>query len=141
MNLDTLQLILQVISELMIGFGLLVLGGSSVGLFRLPDFYCRMHAAGKADTLSSLAMFSGLALYHIAGNIHHLDMATIFVSLKIFFICIFIAIFSPTATHALVNAGYAAGVKPWTPDSKEAVRDAGDEVVEAADAQAGGAPE
>jgi multicomponent Na+:H+ antiporter subunit G len=135
MTIDTLQLILQVISELMIGFGLLILGGSSAGLFRLPDFYCRMHAAGKADTLSSLAMFSGLALYHIAGNLHHLDIATVFVTLKILFICVFIAIFSPTATHALVNAGYAAGVEPWTPEKKDATREAGEEVIEAAAAQ------
>ena len=35
------------------------------------------------------------------------------VSVKLLFIIIFIFIANPTATHALANAAYNAGIKPW----------------------------
>ncbi len=84
--------------------------GTSVGLIRFPDFYSRMHAAGKGDTLSSILLLAGLALY----NLHHLDAASILVALKLLFICVFVFIASPTATHAIMDAGYEAGLKHWT---------------------------
>ena len=33
--------------------------GSAVGMVRFPDFYTRMHAAGKGDTLSTMLMLLG----------------------------------------------------------------------------------
>ena len=35
----------------------------AVGLLRFPDFFTRMHAAGKCDTLGSLLLLTGLACY------------------------------------------------------------------------------
>jgi monovalent cation/proton antiporter MnhG/PhaG subunit len=52
---------------------LFILGGvfffatATIGLLRFPDFYCRMHATGKGDTLGALLALIGLALY----NLHH----------------------------------------------------------------------
>ena len=42
-----------------IGLGMGILGlvfflGTAVGMVRFPDFYTRMHAAGKGDTLSTM---------------------------------------------------------------------------------------
>ena len=37
---------------------------SCVGLLRLPDFYTRAHAVGKAETLGSMLILIGLALYN-----------------------------------------------------------------------------
>ena len=42
----------------LISLGLLFFFGTSLGLLRLPDFYTRMHAAGKGDTLSSLLILN-----------------------------------------------------------------------------------
>ncbi len=94
--------------------GLMLLGlffffGTSVGIVRFPDFYSRLHAAGKGDTLSSILLLAGLALY----NLHHLSVDAILVSVKILFIIVFIFIASPTATHAIMDAGYEARVKHW----------------------------
>lgn len=88
---------------------------TTVGLLRFPDFYSRMHAAGKGDTLSSVLILSGLALY----NIHHLLLTDLLTALKIIFILVFIFIASPTATHAIINAGFESGVMPWTKESEE----------------------
>ena len=95
--------------------GLFLFFATTVGLLRFPDFYSRMHAAGKGDTLSSLLMLFGLTLYEL----HELNLATVLVGLKILLIMVFIFMASPTATHAITDAGYESGVKPWQKEKKE----------------------
>ncbi|UCG77613.1 MAG: monovalent cation/H(+) antiporter subunit G [Nitrospirota bacterium] len=89
---------------------------TTIGLIRFPDFYSRMHAAGKGDTLSSLLMLLGLAIY----SLHHFSFGNFLVSLKIIFIMVFIFLASPTATHAIIDAGFESGVKPWTKEEERA---------------------
>ena len=103
-----------VIHEVLVVF-LLIMGvffffGTTVGLIRFPDFYSRLHAAGKGDTLASFLLLLGLGLY----NLHDLSAASLLVLAKIIFISVFIFIASPTATHAIMDAGYEAKVKHWT---------------------------
>lgn len=100
---------LNTISVILIAGGLFFFLGTSVGIIRFPDFYTRMHAAGKGDTLSSVLILSGLALY----NLHHFNLDSVIVSLKIMSIVVFIFIASPTATHAIMDAGFEADVKHW----------------------------
>lgn len=84
---------------------------ATLGLLRFPDFYTRMHATGKGDTLGAFLSLIGLALY----NLHHgLALDTILVSIKIMFIAIFMFVANPTATHAITKAGLDCGVEPWT---------------------------
>ncbi len=98
--------------------GLIFFFATTVGLLRFPDFYSRMHAAGKGDTLSSLLMLAGLALYEF----HDIDLATILVGVKILLIVVFIFMASPTATHAITDAGFESGVKPWQKEKREEER-------------------
>lgn len=100
---------LNAIVMLCMGFGLLFFLGTSVGLLRFPDFYTRMHAAGKGDTLSSVLLLLGLALYHL----QLLSVDSVLVSIKILSIVLFIFIVSPTATHAIMDAGFEAKVRHW----------------------------
>lgn len=100
--LDSIVIILMVT-------GLFFFFGATVGLLRFPDFYSQVHAAGKGDTLSSALLLIGLALY----NLHHLTLAAVLVSIKILFISFAIFITSPTATHAIMDAGYRTNVKHW----------------------------
>lgn len=88
---------------------------AAIGIIRFPDFYCRMHAAGKGDTLSTVLMLSGLAIY----NLEHFSGEALLVSAKIVFIAVFIFMASPTATHAIIDAGYESGAAPWSKDKKE----------------------
>ena len=48
---------IEVISIVFISAGFLFFIATSVGVVRLPDFYCRMHAPTKAATLG-LALFA-----------------------------------------------------------------------------------
>ena len=95
--------------------GLLFFFATTVGILRFPDFYSRMHAAGKGDTLSSLLMLLALALY----NFHEVNLANLLVAVKILLIVVFIFMASPTATHAITDAGFEAGLKPWTKKPEE----------------------
>lgn len=87
---------------------MMVIGGlfltiSSIGLLRLPDFFTRAHAVGKAETLGSMLVLGGLAVYNGA------DLT----SAKILLILVIIFITNPTATHALMRSAYRSGVAIW----------------------------
>jgi multicomponent Na+:H+ antiporter subunit G len=92
--------------------GLLFFTGGTIGLLRLPDFFCRMHATGKGDTLAVLLSLIGLAIYNAFSG--GFSTASILVSVKIVFIAIFWFLAGPTATHAISRAAFRCGVKPWT---------------------------
>ncbi|MBU1003379.1 MAG: monovalent cation/H(+) antiporter subunit G [Proteobacteria bacterium] len=102
---------LNIIVITMLVLGLIVFFGGSLGIVRFPDFYSRLHPAGKMDTLASLFMLGGLALYAL----NDITVTTVLTALKILLILVFVFIASPTATHAIVDAGFRAGQKPWTP--------------------------
>ena len=91
-------------------FGFLFFLGGSVGIIRMPDFYSRLHPAGKLDTLGIMAMVAGLALY----NLHHFSFGALLLSVKMILIVFFVFMSSPTATHSIVDAGMRAGLRPWT---------------------------
>ena len=86
--------------------GLVFFLGTSIGLLRFPDFYTRMHAAGKGDTLSTVLILVGCIF--AAGNQGNLSWLLV---LKILLIINFIFIGSPTATHAMMDVGERAGAK------------------------------
>jgi multicomponent Na+:H+ antiporter subunit G len=84
--------------------GLFLFATATLGLLRLPDFYTRLHATGKGDTLAALWSLIGLAVYH----------GFTLTSAKIIFIAVFMFLAQPTATHALSRAAFRCGVQPWT---------------------------
>lgn len=93
----------------------LILAGSlfaliaSVGLWRLPDIYSRMHSASKAGTLGS-----GLMLIAIA--VHAGDTGTVTRAIAGF---VFFLLTAPIAAHLLAKAAYSVGYRLWD----ESVRD------------------
>lgn len=109
---------LTILSVLFVLVGVFFFFTATVGLLRLPDFYCRMQATGKGDTLGAFLTLTGIALYNLSGGFSPL---TILVSIKIMFIAIFIFVANPTATHAITKAGLDSGVEPWT-KKKEAAK-------------------
>lgn len=83
--------------------GVFFLLTGAIGLIRFPDFYTRMHAAGKCDTLGSLLVLTGLACAEGLG----------LTSVKLLIIALFIFVTSPTATHAIARAASRNGVAWW----------------------------
>lgn len=87
---------------LVLGFFFIFTG--AIGILRFPDFFTRLHAMGKTDTLGVALMALGMAI---------LEGATLN-GVKILFIILFVGLASPTATHALGRAAHRAGLVPWT---------------------------
>lgn len=95
---------MTVLSVVCVSTGVFFLLMGAIGLLRFPDFYTRMHAAGKCDTLGSLLVVTGLAVY--AGLT--ID------SIKMLLIALFIFVTSPTATHAMARAALKNKMPLWT---------------------------
>ena len=94
--------IFDLLSIPLICAGVFFLLVGSVGLIRLPDFYSRCHATGKADTLGILLVIGGFIVFEgLTLN-----------SAKMLIILVFVALTNPTATHALARAAFFFGVKP-----------------------------
>ena len=102
--------VLDVCGMVLASLGLVFFFGAAVGLFRFPDFYSRMHAAGKGDTLSSLLILLGFGLI----TLDDLSVVGWLLVVKVLAIVLFIMLTSPTSTHALIRAGYEDGVEPVT---------------------------
>jgi multicomponent Na+:H+ antiporter subunit G len=102
--------LLEILAAICISLGILLFVAEVVGLQKFPDFYTRMHAAGKGDTLSTILMVGGFILH----SIHEGDEAGNWnVLIKLGLIALFILVTSPTSTHALMKAGYDSGLKPF----------------------------
>lgn len=98
-----------IITGILLALGCFFIVVASIGIVRFPDFYSRMHPAGKSDTLGQLLVLSGLMVYE----------GFSLVSVKLLIIIIFIFIVNPTATHALAKAAYLSGVKPWEREGRK----------------------
>ncbi|GAB6085275.1 monovalent cation/H(+) antiporter subunit G [Alkaliphilus crotonatoxidans] len=79
---------------------LLIIGGAffflvgTVGLIRMPDVFCRMHATTKCDTLGA-----GLLLLALI-----ISRGFSVISLKLIMVIVFIWITNPTAAHIIAKA-------------------------------------
>ena len=94
--------------------GLVFFSGGAVGIIRLPDFFSRLHPAGKLDTAGLITAMGALALYTAIP----LSVGSLLTALKIVLIVVFVFITSPTATHAIVDAGVRAGLTPWRKETE-----------------------
>lgn len=96
-------------SLLLIGGAFGFIGG--LGLFRFPDFYTRLHAAGITDTLCAICITSGLIL----------QSGISLLTLKMLLIVLFLLFTAPTATHALSRAAMIDGVEPELAEDSESL--------------------
>jgi multicomponent Na+:H+ antiporter subunit G len=104
-----IEIVLQTIGSITIVFGLFFMFVGSIGLIRLPDFYTRLHATSKTDTLGIGLIFIGLMFF--AGP----TQAT----LKLLLIIAFIFFTSPVSAHAIAKAAYKSGLKPYQKKPEE----------------------
>jgi multicomponent Na+:H+ antiporter subunit G len=88
----------------------------SVGVLRMPDFYSRLHPAGKSDTLAQALILTGVALFagqqmldvvladeageHAGAEL--IGLANIMLKLVLLSALLFVT--APTATHAIAKA-------------------------------------
>ncbi len=96
-----------------------VVGG--IGIYRLPDFYTRLHAGGITDTMGAGLIMCGLMFQAIkAGLAGEFVAGPWLVLAKLVMILFFLLITSPTATHALAKAALTQDVVPQLSDNEDA---------------------
>ena len=96
------QLFIPILSGCFILLGVLALLIGGLGLLRLPDVYCRIHAVGMIDTAGASFIILGLAIHE----------GVSLVTVKLLFIGIFLFFTSPIATHAVAQVAHKSGVVP-----------------------------
>jgi multicomponent Na+:H+ antiporter subunit G len=91
-----------IFAHVLLILGLFFILAGVLGVLRLPDFYTRLHAMGKCDTLGVTFVLLALAIY--AG--------VSLVTVKVLLLSVFIALANPVATHALGRAAMKSGLAP-----------------------------
>jgi multicomponent Na+:H+ antiporter subunit G len=87
----------------LLGGGLFFHAVAALGVIRMPDFYTRLHAVSKAETLGVVLTLAALVVW--AGP-------TV-TALKVGCVAVFLFLANPTSTHAVGRAAFRTGVAPW----------------------------
>ena len=90
------QIILEIFIIGLIAGGTFFFTVGVIGLIRMPDVFCRMHATTKCDTMGAGLIFIALIIWQ----------GMSFVSLNILVILIFIWLTNPTAAHFIAKSAY-----------------------------------
>ena len=96
------QMLVTIFSGLLIACGVVALLIGSLGLLRLPDVYCRIHAVGMIDTAGAGFIILGMVIHE----------GFTLVTVKLVLIGVFMFFTSPIATHAVAQVAYKSGVVP-----------------------------
>jgi multicomponent Na+:H+ antiporter subunit G len=76
---------------------------AALGVIRLPDFYTRLHAVSKAETLGVALTISALVLW----------VGPTLLAVKLALVAVFLFLANPTSTHAIARAALRTGLRPW----------------------------
>jgi multicomponent Na+:H+ antiporter subunit G len=102
----------------LVGGAFLLIG--TFGLIRLPDVWARFHAAGVIDTIGAELILIGMMF----------QTGLTQTTLKLALIGLFLFVTGPTATHAVANAAFVAGIRPQRLKRNEAEAVLGDDTPE-----------
>ena len=93
---------IEVIVSLLLLVGLIFTFTGSLGLLRLPDIFCRMHATGKSSTVGVSAIVLASFLYFSAS-----EAGT---SIKELLTIVFVFLGGPVGAHMIARAAYRSQV-------------------------------
>ena len=94
------ETILPILALFLLAVGIFFVYSGSIGIFRFPDVYNRIHAATKTGTLGLLSI--------LASGLLFLGLDT--VTIKALAIMVFLMLTTPVAGHVLARAAYRTGV-------------------------------
>jgi len=90
-----------ILSNIIIGIGLLFMAFGIIGIFRFRDFYPSILIASKIDTVGMITIIVGIALRH----------GISFFTGKLVLIIVILLILNPLVAHVLTRSAHAAGHK------------------------------
>ena len=92
---------MEILSNIIIGVGLVLMAIGIIGLYKYKDFYPSILIASKIDTVGMITVIIGVAVRH----------GISFFSGKLLLILVIILILNPLVAHVLTRSAYAAGHK------------------------------
>lgn len=98
---------LDLLADVLLGLGVLLMGIAAIGVVRLPDMLCRAHAVGKALTLGVSLMLAGAMLRYGPAQQPKFLLAIVFQFLTI-----------PVAGHLVSLVAYRKRFARWRPPSR-----------------------
>lgn len=107
-----MQIVCDLVSRFFLLSGAFFALTGAVGIVRLPDFYSRLHPAGKSDSLAQTLILTGLLLQIFSNEAY--AAFGYFGGVKLVLICVFLLLTTPTATHAIAKAAHVRGLQPWS---------------------------
>ena len=102
------MLTIDVISTVFLAAGAFFMITGTVGLLKFPDFYTRLHATGKCDTLGQIMIILGCMIYE----------GFTLITIKLLMVSAFYLLAGPAGTHALMKAAYVTGLPVWKKGDK-----------------------
>jgi multicomponent Na+:H+ antiporter subunit G len=91
---------MEIVATISLILSLIIFLSSAVGLWRFPDYYCRIHAVGMTDTAGIFFLIFALVL--LAGDV--------VVAVKLIFLGIMIVVINPVVSHLIGHVGHDRNV-------------------------------
>ena len=91
----------EILANVFVVAGALVVLAGGAGLLRFPDFFCRLHSAGIVDTLGTWLITAGLLLLS----------DSVITGFKVILIALLFLLLSPVVSHALSCAALSCKVQ------------------------------
>ena len=79
-----------------------------VGMFRMPDSFCRMQSSTNISTFGVLGVIIGAILYVL----FVFEIPDVAMAVKLAVLGVFYIITNPIAGHAIAKAAYKKGIRP-----------------------------
>ena len=112
-----MEIVFDSLSWVFILGGVFFIVTGAIGVVRMPDVYCRLHAGGMTDTMGAGLILLGMCF----------QAGLTLITVRLLMIWAFLLITSPVATHALARAALSGGVTPYrAPISGAGTRPEGD---------------
>ena len=86
----------QLIGDILIVIGIIFMSLGVIGIYRFKDFYARLLASSKVDTVGALTIMIGVIIKH----------GFTYFSGKVAILIIILLIFNPLVSHILARSAY-----------------------------------
>jgi len=91
----------EIIGNAIITMGIIFMFFGVVGIIKFDNFYTRLLAASKADTVGAVTVIIGVAVLH----------GFSFFSAKVILLAVIMMIFNPLVAHVLARSAFLSGHK------------------------------
>ena len=89
----------QLVGDIFIAIGIIFMVLGVIGIYKFNDFYARLLASSKVDTVGALTILIGVVIRH----------GFTYFSGKVAILIVIMLIFNPLVSHVLARSAYLSG--------------------------------